>query len=209
TKFLIPFGSLLIATLALGASYEKLPPWVLLAVILYLAVAAVVSLAYPARQVFTWLREKRNRRQLAQRFYVPLEESVKAFKDLTADNRAHSFIYLLQQINSWDELRGRGVSLTGIAFMRSWLESIERRLSNHRVNDFNNIAGDFSILFLQYQTFCEQAHQHLETVITWSTNEPRFKDFRTKWNIARENHMHLAKTWEQAAKKINEMAVEH
>ena len=209
TKFLIPFGSLLIAALALGPNYEKLPSGIILVTVLYLAVVAIVSLTYPAKQVFTWLMEKRIKRQMARRFYAVLEESVKTFKDLTADNRVHGFIYLLQQINSWDEFKGKGFSLTGIAFMRFWLESIENRLSYHRVDDFNNLAWDFSLLFAQYQAFCEQAHQHLESVVTWSANEPRLKDFRTRWNIAREKHVHLINNWEQIAKKVNELAGEH
>src|SRR5207245_6645950 len=75
TKFLIPFGLLLIAALALGENYEKLPQWVLLAAVLYLALVAVVSLAYPAKQVFTWLREQQTQRQMARRFCRGLDET--------------------------------------------------------------------------------------------------------------------------------------
>lgn len=206
TNFLIPLGSLLIAALALGANYEKLPQWVFLVIILYLAVVGLVSLAYPIKQVFAWLKGKYLRRQLAQRFYTSLEENVKALADLTADNRAHGFIYLVQQINNWDAFKEKRISLTGMAFMRHWLESIQRRMEGRSVGEFHSLAWDFSVLLMQYQMFCEDAYRNIESVVGSAAADPRVKDFKISWNVARENQMHLVKDWVQTAKKINEMA---
>lgn len=206
TKFLIPFGALLVAAIALWPNYDKLPGWLILILVSYLLVVAGVSLAYPTKKALTRFFEKRKRKQLAQRYYALLEDRMKAFAELAADNRADGFVYLLQQINNWEELREKRISLTGLAFMRQWMESLQKRLAFHRVDEFSLLAWDFSVILMEYQMFCEQAQQHLQSAIEWSVPDPRRKDFKSKWNIAREDFVHLIKDWQQAAKKINELA---
>lgn len=55
---------------------------------------------------------------------------------------------------------------------------------------------------------CAQAQRHLESVIQWSVPDSRRRDFKGKWNIAREDFVRLIKDWQQVAKKINELAGE-
>lgn len=74
---------------------------------------------------------------------------MKTFAELAADNRANGFVYLLQQINNWEELRERRIAFTGVAFMRQWLDSLHKRFAAPCINEFILLTGDISVILMK------------------------------------------------------------
>lgn len=203
TQFLIPFGALVLAGLQFFVG-EKLPVWMHWTVMLCLVVIAGSALIRPTKKAFRWLARRYRYRRAAGTFLAELESNVKTFIELTAEDRASSLVCVMKEINNWEEFRLKPVSLSGMAFLRHSLESLVRRLEMRRRAEFSLLAWDFSELVMEYQRFCRQAHQHLDTSTTWSIPDSQRKHLRTQWNLAREALNHFMKSWEQTAKKIND-----
>ena len=117
---------------------------------------------------------------------------------------------MLQQINGWDEFRGERLALSSVHFIREWLDSTSKRLEAGRNADFKLVASDLSHVMNQFHYLCVHSQEHLEQLInTKPLVDQRLRQLKQQWNTAREKHMHVIRNWEQAAKRINEMAGEH
>lgn len=210
TKLLIPGGSLLLAVVGLLAGYEKLPPWALWLIMLYLVVVTLAIAAYPIRLGIGYCRTAWKKRQLAQRFYRPLKMCVTKLQELTSESRVNALPSLLNEVNGWPQFRDnpsdgsrQSVPSQAVLVIAAWLDSIQRRLNEPRSPEFPALVQDFSSLLVQYLTFCEDARRDLQNKVSWSAQDQQIKSFKSRWNCAREELTHLVKTWEQSARDIN------
>ncbi len=204
--FLIPIGSLLIAAIGLFAGKDKLPDWALYIVIFYLIAVILAILWKPTTRLYLMLRLKQINRYLAKTFYPLLHDSAKEFAQLIIHGRSDTIIYLLQDINKWDEFKTQPIQLDAehIATIRSWYAYIERHFDFYKLKDLFYLASELSNLIFQYHRLCTHAHKQLDSLVaTGKLEGQRLQYLKQEWNLRRERHNIFINKWENIAKNIN------
>ncbi len=205
--FLIPFGSILISAIALLTGYHKLSKWAITGIYLYIIFIVVMWLYDPLHRLWTSFHKKRKDRNFAKKFHPGLYDISREFGQLIEDNRGDTIFYLLQNINSWEELRGQLIQPDAehISTIRSWHASIEKNFNFYRKKNFPSLAWELSSLIFQHNRFCVQAERRLEGIIRdGKLNEIHLRYLKQEWTLCPERYGQFISKWENLAKNINE-----
>lgn len=206
TEYIVPFGTLLIAALALLAQHVSLPTVVWPAVILYLLVAAGAALYGPLVRAFRWFAVQCTEARLARSSRPRLLETLRHLGRLLARDQADTVLYVVREVAQWDELRGVAQldDPEHIETLRTWASSISGRLSNYKRRDFSAFCHELSALINQYNRFCCQRQQIFQGVIAaGKVPEPRLRQLKQRWNVHREGHVEFVTKWTDLARSIN------
>lgn len=204
SSFLIPFGSVLIAAVALLASTTPIPQWAVAVVVTYLAVAMVISLAYPARKLRIAFQRKRIIQKAARKFYAALVETTGQMSEQVNFHRVNTVANLSQEVSSLVGEQAHQVPVEALRLARSWMETIHRRVDPKSHADFVALARELSAFVSEYHYLCRRVHESIISLISKGLiPEQRLPQVRQQWNLARERQMSLVTSWEQLTKKIN------
>lgn len=209
TKYLLPLGSVLIAALALLAQNAQLPKWVIVVAVSYLLVVVGVSLYRPGARLLFFIKDKRRLRRLRKTYFTKLSEGVGGLRQLLAQDRSNTVLYVLQEAAQWDELQGRFVPFDAehVASLRTWLTSIEQRIRRYQSNSFLDLCGEVGDLAFQYNRVCCHGQQALqEATAAGQLSEPRLRSLKQRWNVQRDNHAAFFREWASLCRAINEAA---
>lgn len=210
TQILIPLGSLLIGAVGLWASSDKLPNEALWVIITYLVIVICYSLALPFKKIASFIRAGLTARRLARVFYPDLKRTARDLHSLLDGQHTNTILYILREMNSWEEFRENQIPIDSVHWNQTWLESVQQRLEENRSSAFRSIAKDLGLIISQHHYFCVRSQERLASTLNKvSLQEHHSRYLKEQWQIAREQHMRQAKNWEDLAKKINEAAVEH
>lgn len=206
SKFLIPFGSVLIAAAWLLSERGQLSDWAVAGLIFYLVVIGGFSLFHGLGLLWAAVYRATLEPRLAHRFHSQLVESVKEFSELIEPSRHGTIAYLFDQANRHVQSTEYQIPLECLHFARSWAGSILKRLDTLGGKDFLALASDFSTFLNVYHYFCQRGQERLEAALKKGViQEPYAAEIKQRWVIARERQMRLAHEWERVARKINQV----
>lgn len=207
TGYLLPLGSVLIAAVAFLTQSVQLPKWAIILAVLYLTLVAGFSLYHPALRLSSSAVRRRRLRQLAKTIFPSLAENAKQLGQLVARGQSHTLLYVLHEAGQWEEIRSHAPLLDPehVETIRSWLNSIERRVARCRRNEILQLCSEFSELVHQYNRFCHQRLAILQTAIAAGRlPEQRLRQLKQQWNLGREGHVAFVRGWENLSRAINE-----
>jgi len=208
TKFLIPFGAVLIAAIVFLTANYQLPRWAVIVVIAYLIIVMFATIWKPVTRLFSSLREKWLHRSISKNYYPYLQNSAVEFGRLTEDNRSSTMISFLQDISSWPEIQNNPIPFDRghIQTIREWLSSIQENISSNRLTRFKREAHDLSIIIFHYHNLCVRVQERIESLITQgkiTDEQNHLRQLKREWDLRREAHMQFIREWESLTKNIN------
>ncbi len=210
TKFMIPFGAMLIAAIALLTANYTLPNWAIVVVVIYLAIVILAILWKPLAKAYYRFQEKKKHYNFAKYYYPLVSGNAIEFGRLIEDQKTNTLIDLIQNMSRWPEMYSNQVSFDRehIATIRAWLESIQTYLMSHSfmdtTDDFLRTARDLSIVISQYNISCVRIQEKLEQLISQGKIvESTLRQLKREWDLRREAHVHFIRQWEGVTKNIN------
>jgi len=205
-EYLFPIGSLLIGILGLLAQ-TAFPMWIVVIATLYLIIIAAVFLFSPVTRFFSSVKAKWRLRRIAKMNLPELVVSVKKFNELIAPQNSNTLAHVFSLVAQWDGQKGK-VLLPDpeyIETIRNWLLAIEKRTESCTPRDFSCLCAELSSLFQQYNHFLCQRLARMQGLIHEGSLSPdRIRQIKQYWNVNRDAHIALVRTWERFAKKMNE-----
>jgi hypothetical protein len=205
---MFPFGSVLIAAVALLVKGEQLPGLAIYVVVPYLIVTVVLLLVPLVIQANAALRAGQRKKRLVERFYPRLRESAKEFALLIEQGNSNTLLYFFADTSNWLTRIGidsSRIDKEHIQTIKSWFESLRTRLQSPKYLDFFPLASEMSSLINSHNRFCIKAQEYLQAnVVAQKFPESEMKGFRQQWNLCREKYAFFIQNWERLAKNIND-----
>lgn len=203
TNILIPFGSLLVASV--GLLVQNVPLWITATVVFFVIVIALFAVVPALIRLFGILQQWARSRVVRRRYRPVLDRFLSTLMPQLSDSRAETVFMLWRNFTTLD--KGRRLiqpDQTHLATLQWWLQSIEDRLARYGHRDFERLAEELARAVLQYNRVCEEAHREIQGLLgAGVTDEPTVHNLKQEWNSVRDRHNQTIKTWEDIAKNIN------
>lgn len=205
--YLIPFGSVLVATLGLLGG--QLPRWAMVIAASYFVVVVGLVLHPFGVRVFSRGGRAWRFHRTAKAYFPRLSESVKGLQKLVAEGHADTLLYVLRETSALDEVRGRSLVFDSehVETLRSWVSSVAGRVEQRKQDDFSNLCRELSQLVHRYNRFCCQGSRKLQEVVAAGTlPEQRLRRLKQQWNTHRQSHIAFVRDWGGLSSAINASA---
>lgn len=203
TTVLIPLGSVLVA--GLGLLVQNVPWWVTAIVVFYIVVVALAGFIPASIRLYRKVRGLMANRAIARRYRPLVRRYLTTLMANLEESRSDTVFNVWKNAVSLDQGQVNiRPDYAHLRTLRSWLASIDVRLTGNRKRDFELLCDELAEVVLQYSKLCEQAHREIEAVVVNSKpEEHRLRNLKQEWNNARDKHNQTVKAWEDLAKNIN------
>jgi hypothetical protein len=195
TKYLIPFGSILVGVMGLLASGNTFPIWVYIVISLYLVIILLISLFKPVKKLFSKSIKNFTLKKFSTAKRKKLQELAEELKDLFDEQKTTTIPYIITHNYKvfQDELNTLNCvanSREQFLILQSWTLSSCDNLKNNSHSVFLRDAAEFSNIINWFSRTYNQIRTNLnnefkgkdlgDIIIEWNNASLQILDFTNR-----------------------------